>query len=65
MIAIIDRFEGDRAILEIRAGEYAEMSLALLPDAKQGDVVRIDVDTLETQKRKQAAQQIINDLFVD
>lgn len=65
MIVVIDRFEGDQAILEIKAGEYARMSRALLPNAKEGDMVRIEIDFGTTQKRKEAAEQLIADLFVD
>ena len=65
MIVVIDRFEGNKAILEIKAGEYGEMSRTLLPNAKEGDTVRIEVDSGETQKRKAAAEQLIADLFVD
>ena len=63
---IIDRLEGEYAILEIREGEFSQMPKRLLPDAaKEGDVVIITVDKQETEQRKQRIEGLMDKLFVD
>ncbi len=56
-LAVIDRFEGDIAILEV-AGKEARKPRASLPKgAREGDVVdltRGTIDPAETAKRKSA-----------
>ena len=52
MKVIIDRFEGEYAVVEIDEGNFVNIPKILLGSAKEGDVISIDIDTDETLKRK-------------
>lgn len=65
MKVIIDRFEGDYAVVEIEIGKFVLLPKELVPDAKEGDVVLITVDRKATQKRKEKVKNLMNQLFVD
>ena len=72
MTMIIDRFEGDYAVLELReeTGEvlYKNLPASWLPDdAAEGDVVvktaeGYAVDTLETEKRRMEAAEKLHEM---
>lgn len=72
MTMIIDRFEGDYAVLELReeTGEvlYKNLPASWLPDdAAEGDVVvktaeGYAIDTLETEKRRMEAAEKLNEM---
>jgi len=59
MQVIVDRFEGNFAVVELPNKEMIDVPLVLFPDAKQGDVIEIIINHDETNKRKKR----INDLF--
>lgn len=61
---IIDRFEGDFAVLEIEKGKFVNMPKIFLEEAKEGDVVVITIDKSETKERKEKIENLMNDLFV-
>ena len=63
MKLIIDRFEGEFAIVEINSEKIVDVPRCLFPDAKEGDVIDISIDTNETKKRKEKIQYLMNDLF--
>ena len=65
MKVIIDRFEGDYAVVEIDVGKFANMPKILIPNAKEGDVVEIIVNQEETQKRKEHIKDLMSNLFQD
>ncbi len=65
MKVIIDRFEGDYAVVELDIGHFVNMPKELVLDAKEGDVVEIIVNHQETEKRKKHIQDLMNDLFED
>ena len=65
MKVIIDRFEQDYAIVEINIGEFAKISKKLLPQAKEGDVIKINIDSNATQKRKKDVKSLVDNLFED
>lgn len=68
-VYIIDRFEGEMAVLEGDGGVMRDMPIRALPaGAKQGDVLteehgafRVDRDA--TQKRAASIQKQMHDLF--
>ena len=63
MTFIIDRFEGEFAVVEANDKVF-NMPRALLPaDAREGSVINISVDHDETQKRLKEAEQILKSLF--
>ena len=65
MKVIIDRFEGDYAVVEINKGKFVNLPKELVPDAKEGDIVIIRVDHEETNKRKEHVKDLMNQLFED
>jgi len=62
---IIDRFEGEFAIVEMPDKSFLQVPRQLFVDAKESDVVSIAVDSLETERRKQHITSMMDKLFVD
>lgn len=65
MKVIIDRFEGEYAVVELEIGKFVNMPKILVPDAHEGDVIDIYIDEKETKKRKKHISELMNDLFED
>lgn len=66
MKVIIDRFEGDYAVVELNDRSTVDMPKPLLPkEAKEGDVIEISIDKKETESRKRRIQQLMKDLWED
>ncbi len=65
MQVIIDRFEGEFAVVELPDGTRANLPRVLVPEAGEGDVVNITVDPAAKAKRAQAIQGLMDDLFAD
>lgn len=65
MKVIIDRFEGEYAVVEIEVGKYVNVPKVLLPNAKEGDIVKIEIDKEETEERKKYIQKLMNNVFED
>lgn len=63
MKVIIDRFEGDYAVVELDIGKFISVPKILFQNAKEGDVINILVDEDETKKRKENIQSLMNKLF--
>lgn len=63
MKVIIDRFEGDYAIVETENKEMVELPITLIPDAKEGDIINITIDSEETKNRKEYIQNLMDDLW--
>jgi hypothetical protein len=65
---IIDRFEGDMAVIEYEKGKSFNVPRFLLPPkAGEGDVVNItiELDTDTSQEMKQKTEGLMEDLFED
>ncbi len=63
MKVIIDRFEEDKAIVELENGEMQHLSAKLLPAmAAEGDVLTIEIDEEETERRKNRLNELLNGL---
>lgn len=61
---IIDRFEGDFAIVELEDKEMVDIPCKILPsDSKEGDVINISIDEAETEHRRKRIQDKFNKLF--
>lgn len=60
---IIDRLEGELAVLEIEGNTYTLPIAALPPQAKEGDVLCISVDDLETEHRANALKARVHRIF--
>ena len=65
MKVIIDRIEGDYAIVEIGVGKIVSVPRILFQNAKEGDVFKIEIDREETDIRKEKIQKLMNNLFED
>ncbi len=65
MKVIIDRFEGDYAVVELDVGKCVNIPKILIPDAKEGDVIKIIIDRETTEERKKQIQELVNNVFED
>ena len=65
IMLIIDRFEGNYAVVEINS-EMISIPKSVLPsNAKEGDVLKIIIDDNETDKRKKHIENLMNKVFKD
>ncbi len=66
---IIDRFEGEYAIIECAPGKLQEIPRNLLPaDAQEGDILKIVqgkyvVDQAQTKERQKEIDELAKDLW--
>ena len=63
MQVIIDRFEGDYVVVEIKRGDLSIIPRELLPDAKEKDVIDININEEETKKRKEEISKLSDKVF--
>ena len=63
MRVILDRFEGNYGIVEMEDKTFVEIPRVLLVNAKEGDVISINVDINETERQKKEIESLMNDLF--
>ncbi|MGJ7045097.1 DUF3006 domain-containing protein [Thermoanaerobacterium thermosulfurigenes] len=64
-MCIIDRFEGDYAVIEFGRITFNFPRTLLPKDLKEGDVIKFDVriDSEETLKRSQKIKRLADELF--
>lgn len=62
MKAVIDRFEGDFAVIELDSGGFSNLPRELVPNAKESDIVTIEVESgkTETEKRQARLRRLFN-----
>lgn len=66
MRIIVDRFEGNIAVVELENGQMIDCPKALLPDnAKEGSIINITVDENATNEKLQKVTERMNKLFKD
>ena len=65
MKVIIDRFEGEYAIVELEVGKCVNIPKVLIPNSKEGDIIRIEIEKKETEERKKHIQELMNNVFED
>ena len=63
MKIIIDRFEGDYAVVEINKQKFVNIPKVLLKNAKEGDIISINIEKSETEKQKSKIENLMEDLF--
>ena len=64
MKVIIDRFEGDLAVLELENGEFINVDIRILPsNAMEGSIITISCDENETDKKRTEVKQKMNAIF--
>lgn len=63
MKVIIDRFEKELAVVELENGEFQHLSKKLLPAmVAEGDVLVIEIDEVETERRRNRINELMNHL---
>lgn len=63
---IIDRFEGDIAVIEYGDEQHFDLPRSSLPEgAKEGDVIAVEIDKDETDARQKRISSLRKRLFVD
>jgi len=66
MRIIVDRFEGDFAVVELENGQMIDCPKALIPsNAKEGSILNIVVDEAATNENLQKVTERMNKLFKD
>jgi len=63
MKLIIDRFEGEYAIVEAEDGFTYNLPRKLFSCCKEGDVLKMEFDEDETKKRSENIKNLMNELF--
>jgi len=64
MKVIIDRFEGNFAVVELPDKTTVNMPKKIIPEeAKEGDVLCIEIDKAETSNRKERIEKLMNQLW--
>jgi hypothetical protein len=64
MIVIIDRFEGEYAVVELEDKRTVNMPKELLPDgAKEGSVISITIDERETERCREKIEKYMKQLW--
>lgn len=64
MKVIIDRFEGDYAVVELENRSMADLPQILIPlEAKEGDTLEIIIDQNETRRRKKRIERLTEGLW--
>ena len=63
MKVIVDRFEGDYAVVEIAIGKCVNIPRVLVPDAKEGDIIKVEIEKKETEERKKYIKDLMNNVF--
>lgn len=64
MKIIIDRFEGEYAVVELDDGSFANLPLALVPKgADEGSVISIALDSTATDKQREKINNLMDKLF--
>ena len=60
---IVDRFEGDYAVVEIAIGKCVNIPRVLVPEEKEEDIKKIEIEKKETEKRKKYIKDLMNNVF--
>ena len=63
MDVIVDRIEGDYAVVEIEKGKMCNLHLVFVPNVKEGDVVTITINKDKIEERKKTIEDLMNSVF--
>lgn len=63
MQVIIDKFEGDFAVVELPDKTTANLPKVLIPEADEGDVLDISVNKKETEERTKTIRSLMKDVW--
>ena len=64
MEVIVDRIEGEYAVVEIDIFNITKIPMVLIPNAKEGDTICIEV-LHNDEDRKETIQNLMNSAFED
>ncbi|NLT13519.1 MAG: DUF3006 domain-containing protein [Clostridiales bacterium] len=66
MKIVIDRFEGDSAVVELENKRAVSVPREILPvEAREGDVISIVVEKNETERRRGRIDTLMKDVWAD
>lgn len=65
MQVIIDRFEGNFAVVELPTGTFVDLPKELVPDAQEGDMIDITINHEATEAQAERIQKLMDELFED
>ena len=65
MRVILDRYEGDYAVVELENGDFVNMPRVLAMNAEEGDIIELRILEKETNERKAYIQNLADQLFED
>lgn len=65
MQIIIDHIEDDYLVVELEDLSTIDVPRALIPNAKEGDVVDIIINEEATNERRKEVHKLMDELFVD
>jgi len=65
MKVVVERIENEILILDLDDGTKAEILQKLVPEAKEGDIIKFYVDKVETESRKKEMTERVNRLWKD
>lgn len=63
MDVVVDRIEGEYAVVEIKKGEMCNLPIELVPNVKEGDIVTITINKNKTEERKKTIEELMNSVF--
>lgn len=63
MQVIIDKFEGDFAVVELPDKTTVNLPKVLIPEADEGDVLDISVNKKETEERTKTIRSLMKDVW--
>ncbi len=63
MEVIVNRIEGNYLVLELEDGNIVDVPKELIPEAREGDIIRISIDKEETDKKKEEMQELVDSVF--
>ena len=63
-MVIIDRFEGDFVVVELPDKTTTAVPIKMFPgEAREGDVIKIEIDRTETKKRKAVIGKLMSEVW--
>ena len=66
MKVVIDRFEGNFAVIEMPNKQFINVPRQLMPEgSKEGSVISIEVDIAETEARRERTESLIKNVWKD
>ena len=62
----IDRFESNIAVVELKNKKIIDIPKEAIPqEAKEGDIINVQVDKTETAKQKKHIKKLMKDVWAD